>query len=98
VRKGQTARVRFTAFNLPSTPEIAGKVTYVATDRSEDAENNAAFYTVRIAIDQQQLKTENLTLRSGMPAEVHIETGSRSMLSYLTKPLRDQFARAFRDN
>jgi HlyD family secretion protein len=98
VRTGQSARVRFTAFNLPSTPEIAGKVTYVATDRSEDAENHAAFYTVRIAIDQQALKTEDLTLRSGMPAEVHIATGSRSMLSYITKPLRDQFARAFRDN
>jgi HlyD family secretion protein len=98
VRTGQAARVRFTAFNLPSTPEIAGKVTYVATDRSEDAENRAAFYTVRIAIDQQALKTEDLTLRSGMPAEVHIATGSRSMLSYITKPLRDQFARAFRDN
>ena len=39
-----------------------------------------------------------MKLRSGMPAEVHIETGDRSMLSYLTKPLRDQFARAFRDN
>ena len=53
---------------------------------------------MRIAIDQEALKSEELTLRSGMPAEVHIETGSRSMLSYITKPLRDQFARAFRDN
>jgi HlyD family secretion protein len=33
-----------------------------------------------------------------MPAEVHIQTGSRSLLSYITKPLRDQIARAFRDN
>lgn len=98
VRKGQTARVRFTAFNLPSTPEIAGRVTYVATDRSEDADSNTPFYTVRVAIDQKALEAENLTLRSGMPAEVHIETGSRSMLSYLTKPLRDQLARAFRDS
>jgi multidrug efflux pump subunit AcrA (membrane-fusion protein) len=53
---------------------------------------------VRIAVDQAQLKAERLDLRSGMPAEVHIHTGNRSMLSYITKPLRDQFARAFRDN
>jgi HlyD family secretion protein len=33
-----------------------------------------------------------------MPADVFIETGHRSMLSYVTKPLRDQLARAFRDN
>jgi HlyD family type I secretion membrane fusion protein len=99
VRTGQKARVRFTAFNLPSTPEIAGRVTYVATDRSESPDDSrAAFYTVRIAIDQQALKAEELTLRSGMPAEVHIQTGSRSLLSYITKPLRDQIARAFRDN
>jgi multidrug efflux pump subunit AcrA (membrane-fusion protein) len=39
-----------------------------------------------------------MKLRPGMPAEVFIRTGSRSMLSYITKPLRDQFARAFRDN
>ncbi|MET0587580.1 MAG: HlyD family type I secretion periplasmic adaptor subunit, partial [Novosphingobium sp.] len=76
----------------------AGRVTYVATDRSEVADSNTPFYTVRVAIDQKALEAENLTLRSGMPAEVHIETGSRSMLSYLTKPLRDQLARAFRDS
>ena len=98
VRKGQKARVRFTAFNLPSTPEIAGRVTYVATDRSQDAEGRNAFYMVRIAIDQRALRREDLILRSGMPADVHIETGSRSMLSYIIKPLRDQFARAFRDS
>lgn len=98
VRTGQTARVRFSSFNLPTTPEIHGKVTYVATDRSEDPEARASYYMVRIAIDEKELAREGLTLRSGMPADVHIETGNRSMLSYVTKPLRDQFARAFRDN
>jgi molybdate transport system substrate-binding protein len=37
-------------------------------------------------------------LRSGTPAEVHIQTGDRSLLSYIFKPLKDQFARAFRDS
>ncbi|WP_068075786.1 HlyD family type I secretion periplasmic adaptor subunit [Novosphingobium lentum] len=97
VRRGQTAHVRFSAFNRAATPEIAGTVAYVATDRSENAETHAAFYTVRIAIDQLTLKREGLNLRSGMPAEVYIETGNRSVLSYIIKPLRDQFVRAFRD-
>jgi len=44
------------------------------------------------------VKKEGLDLRSGMPAEVYIETGRRSLISYLLKPLRDQFMRAFRDN
>lgn len=98
VRQGQKARIRFSAFNTAATPEIEGRVTYVATDRSDVPESRESFYTARIEIDQKQLRHEGLKLRSGMPAEVHIETGDRSMLSYITKPLRDQFARAFRDN
>jgi HlyD family secretion protein len=53
---------------------------------------------VRIEIaDYRALEQANVELRPGMPAEVFIETGSRSLLSYITKPLRDQLARAFRD-
>ncbi|WP_421848451.1 HlyD family type I secretion periplasmic adaptor subunit [Novosphingobium sp.] len=96
--KGQTARVRFTSFNRPTTPEILGKVTYVATDRTENPESRQAYYMVRIEVDQAAVKKEGLALRSGMPAEVYIETGNRSMLSYVTKPFMDQFMRAFRDN
>lgn len=98
VRNGQTAYVRFTSYNRASTPELRGKVIYVATDRSDNAESKQSFYTVRVAIDQADLKAQKLDLRSGMPAETHIETGSRSLLSYMFKPLRDQFARAFSDN
>ncbi|MBX9665304.1 HlyD family type I secretion periplasmic adaptor subunit [Novosphingobium sp.] len=96
--KGQTARVLFTSFNRPTTPEILGKVSYVATDRTENRETGQAFYTVRIEVDLAAARKEGLVLRSGMPAEVYIETGNRSMLSYLTKPFMDQFMRAFRDN
>lgn len=98
VRAGQTARIRFSAFNLSVTPEIPGKVVYVATDRTANPDDDVSFYTVRIAIDQAAVKREGLKLRSGMPAEVFIKTGSRSFLSYASKPLRDQFMRAFRDN
>jgi HlyD family secretion protein len=51
-----------------------------------------------VTIDPAQLRAARLDLRSGMPAETHIETTSRSLLSYMFKPLRDQFARAFTDN
>jgi len=98
VRAGQSARILFSSFNTAATPHIDGKVAYVATDRSDNPESRQSFYMVRIEIDQQELRREGLELRSGMPAEVHIVTGSRSMLSYVTKPLRDQIARAFRDN
>ncbi len=98
VRVGQLSRIRFSAFNRAATPEIPGRVAYVATDRSETSNGAPPFYIVRIAIDQPKLRNEAMVLRSGMPAEVYIETGRRSLLSYLTKPLQDQFARSFRDN
>jgi HlyD family secretion protein len=99
VRDGQEARIRFSAFASTATPEIAGRVVFVAPERTNDAENRTSFYAIRVAIDQRELKKHpEMKLRPGMPAEVFVQTGDRSMLSYITKPLRDQFARAFRDN
>lgn len=99
VRTGQRARVRLSAFSMTTTPEIEGRVIFVAPERTTDRESGASFYAVRIEMDEGALSRERqIELRPGMPAEIFIETGSRSMLSYLTKPLRDQLARAFRDN
>jgi HlyD family secretion protein len=98
VRAGQSSAIRFTSFNRSATPEIDGTVTYVASDRSENQEAQQSFFMVRIEVDQQDLAGEGLTLRSGMPVEVYIQTGNRSLLSYIFKPLSDQLARAFRDN
>lgn len=98
VRAGQSSRLRFSAFNATSTPEIAGIVLTVAPDLTNDPEGRRSYYAVRIAVDQRALRAEpGLKLVPGMPVEVFISTGTRSMLSYITKPLRDQFARAFTD-
>jgi HlyD family secretion protein len=98
VRTGQHAVVRFTSFNRAATPEIEGRVSYVASDRTENPESKASFFLARIAIKPQDLAASGLQLRSGIPAEVHIQTGNRSLLSYIFKPLKDQFSRAFRDS
>jgi len=97
VRKGQSARIVFSAFNRATTPQIPGRVAYIASDRSNSPEDDRAFYSARIDVDPQAVAAEGLVLRGGMPAEVFIESGNRSMLSYVTKPLRDQFFRSFRE-
>lgn len=57
------------------------------------------FFPFRVELVSAGLRSvPSLWPRPGMPAEVYIVTGSRSMLSYATKPLRDQFARAFDEN
>lgn len=99
VHIGQPARIRFTAFDATSTPEVRGKVIFVAAERTVDQATNSNYFAVRVQLDNADLaKKGNFKLRSGMPAEIFIETGSRSMLSYLTRPLADQMARAFKDN
>ncbi|MDE2405584.1 MAG: HlyD family type I secretion periplasmic adaptor subunit [Sphingomonadales bacterium] len=99
VHAGQPARIRFSAFNSTATPELAGRVTFVAPARSTNAEAKASYYEARVEIDPAALRRHpEMALKPGMPAEVFVETGNRSMISYLTKPLRDQLARAFRDN
>ena len=99
VHVGQVAYVRFSAFNQRTTPEIEGRVERVSADLSRDQNQPAqAYYTVRIALTKAGLSQLNgVSLVPGMPAEVHLSTGDRTMLSYLVKPLHDQLARAFRE-
>lgn len=98
VRVGQPARIRFPTFNSTATPEAIGEVYYVAAEPSQRERDGSTYFPVRVRITPAGLVGRPpLALRRGMPAEAYIETGERSLLSYLTKPLRDQFARAFRD-
>ena len=93
----QPVILRMSAFNSRTTPELAGHVTRIGADRTVDAQRGLAYYSVEIALDRGELaKLGDLKLRAGMPAEAFIQTGSRTLLSYLTKPLADQLARAFR--
>ncbi|WP_374413198.1 HlyD family type I secretion periplasmic adaptor subunit [Novosphingobium colocasiae] len=99
VHEGQPAVIRFSAFSTRTTPELNGHVTHVSADRTDDRNAQAAFYRVTISLDRGEIaRLGGLRLRPGMPAETFIQTGQRSMLSYILKPLSDQLARAFREN
>jgi HlyD family secretion protein len=96
VRVGQKAFTRFPAFNQRVTPEVAGVVSYVSADVSREQNSNASYFTVRVTLpDEERRRLAGLQLVSGMPAEVFMQTGSRTMLSYLFKPITDQLQRAF---
>ena len=96
VQAGQKALIRFSAFNQRVTPQLVGLVSYVSADVSHDQQTNAAYFTVRMTLpDDERRRLAGLQLVSGMPAEVFMQTGSRTMMSYLLKPITDQFNRAF---
>lgn len=95
---GQKTVVRLSAFNQRTTPQLAGVVSYVSADASQDQHTNASYYTVRVTLpEEEHRRLGDLQLVSGMPAEVFLQTGSRTMLSYLFKPITDQLQRMFRE-
>lgn len=95
---GQPTMLRLSAFNQRTTPEIMGTVSRISADLSTDPHSGAKFYTVRIALPKEELaRIGDLKLIPGMPVETFIQTGTRTVLSYLTKPLTDQVSRAFRE-
>jgi HlyD family secretion protein len=95
VHIGQEATLRFPAFNQRTTPEIKGTVTRIGADLSKEAQTNTVFYTVRLR--PVEAEAGKLRLVPGMPVEAFIATGERTAISYLVKPVTDQFVRAFRE-
>lgn len=98
VMLAQKAVLRMSAFNLRITPELNGYVSRIAADLTMDERTGISWYLVRIAVAPEELTMlGDLTLVPGMPAEALIQTGERTALSYLVKPLSDQINRAFRE-
>ncbi len=99
VAEGQQAAVRFPALNRRLTPEIDAVVSQVGADTVRADAASPPYYAVRLTIPAKELeKLGEGKLKPGMSAEAYIQTGARSPMSYLLKPLTDQFAHALREN
>jgi len=104
VKRGQHAMVRLTALSQRITPMIAGEVIYVSADALPDEKKGiqqqtaADIYVARVKLDPEQAASlQGFTPTPGMPADVFITTVERTFFEYLTKPIRDSMARAFRE-
>lgn len=95
---GQEANLRFSAFDMRTTPELPGTVHSVSADAIVDEQLGARYYSVDIEVDANMVDAlGDKTLLPGMPVEAYISTSPRSPLNYLLKPFLDYFNRAFRD-
>ena len=98
VQLGQIALLRLSAFNQRTTPEIYGTVTRISADTSTDQRTGQTYYTIRIAMPADEVaKLGEVRMVPGMPVEAFVQTGDRTMISYLVKPLHDQLMRMFRE-
>jgi HlyD family secretion protein len=95
---GQKAILRFTSFNQQSTPEIDGTVSRISADITTDQRTGVGYYTIRVALSAKEVaRLGEVKLVPGMPVEAFVQTGDRTVVSYLMKPLTDHFQRAFRE-
>lgn len=96
---GQGATLHLTAFNRNTTPELAGSVIRVSADLETDQKTGTSFYRAAIAIPDSDIKRlpDGLSLLPGMPVEIFIRTGDRTVISYFAKPVRDHANRVFRE-
>ncbi|RJG27323.1 HlyD family efflux transporter periplasmic adaptor subunit, partial [Massilia cavernae] len=93
VHAGLPVELIFSAFNTNTTPHIPGEVTHVSADRSVDERTGEPFYKVRVKVTDAGAKliaTKKLDVQPGMPVELFVKTGERTMMNYLIKPIIDR--------
>lgn len=96
---GQEVTLRFSALDQRTTPELIGQVMQISADSFQDDNTRQSYYRAEIALSEGQRERlpEDVALIPGMPVETFIRTADRTPLAYLTKPLTDYFAKAFRE-
>ncbi|MEO1040267.1 MAG: HlyD family type I secretion periplasmic adaptor subunit [Pseudomonadota bacterium] len=104
VTLGQAAAVHLSALPQSNLPRIEGEVVSISADALTDEATGEPYYNVRVRVDPDVLEEisarlgeEPLRLTPGMPADVLIVTGERTVVDYLTEPLRDSLRNALRE-
>jgi len=100
VSVGQKVIIRIPGFNARVTPDLPARVTQIAPDLTRDQQTGISYFQARVMLDNDATKLlpAGETLLPGMPAEAYIQTGNRTVLTYLLEPLEEQFRRAMREN
>lgn len=95
---GMQAEVRFSAFHGYTLPLIMGHVESVSRDRIVDEQTKQPYFLARIVVEKDDIPSDiKDKIKAGMPTEVLVPTGERTVISYLTRPLRNRASSAFRE-
>lgn len=99
VHPGLMAHVRLTAYKTRHMPQVEGKVVTVSADRIIDSRTGTGYYLARIEVSQADLdRLKDVALTPGMPADVLIVTGERTLLAYLFDPLSGTLDKSLRED
>jgi len=100
VHAGQAARVLFTAYGQRSLPQIFGTLRSISADHLLDERTGEPYFLAKVDIDPAELKKieSDVKLAPGMPADVMILTGERTLLDYLLRPFVESITKSFRES
>jgi HlyD family type I secretion membrane fusion protein len=93
---GMRAEIRFTAFRTNVLPLIMGHVESVSRDRLIDETTRQPYFLTQIIVEDVPREVRE-RLVAGMPADVLLPTGERTVLDYLVRPLKDRINSALRE-
>jgi HlyD family secretion protein len=100
VSAGQAATVRLIALNQRTTPSLNGTVIYISADAIVDKTDamTTEAYVARVSLSPEELqRVPDFAPTPGMPADIMIQTGERTFMQYLVRPIVDSMAHAFRE-
>jgi adhesin transport system membrane fusion protein len=98
LRPGLDAVVRVTAYDYATYGVLRGKLEHIGADTVQ-TERGETFYAVRVRTDRATLTRDgnDFPIMPGMVANVDILTGSKTVLTYLLKPLTRLQSEALRE-
>ena len=96
IKIGDAATVKVTAYDFSIYGGLKGKVQQIAADSVYDETERQAYYIVLVETDRSYIEKsgQRFPILPGMICDVEIITGSRSILSYLFKPIEKAFGEA----
>jgi HlyD family type I secretion membrane fusion protein len=99
VRVGMDAKVRMSALSQRWVSPLPAKVTTVSADRIQNEKTGATFYRADLRIEARELANlkHGAQVTPGMPAQVMIVTGKRTIMGFLISPITDTLHDAFRE-
>ena len=98
VRENLITDVRFSAFAHTPQLVVEGKILSVSQDLLTDSNSGMSYYLARVELTSNGMRTlHGRRLQAGMPAEVVIKTGERSLLTYLLHPLTKRLAASLKE-
>ena len=97
VKAGAAANIWLTGVPRNERPQLRGEIISISADKITDSRSGLNYFAIRTKINSDDLRNSTIPLQPGMPAEVVVTNGSRTLIAYLLGPLLDEVGHAFRE-